>query len=296
MGSGLDVVYPAENRALYERICSDGLVISEFAPGTPPNGRNFPIRNRIISGISSAVIVVEAAEKSGSLITAEYAIRQRKLLFAVPGKITDENSKGTNRLIAIGARACTCAEDVIQPLEKEFKGASVSENASVRTREKVLGKASEKSNEKTDFIFSGKRRAEAVEETGENIVPPNFFAEDKTPLFGKKSEKKESVKENKIHTSADEEKKSDHIYHEHLENVSDNFSAGTLEKPGEFMKLSDNERALYLYLTGDPVFGAPCFIDDIECGLTPAELMSAVTMLEIKGLAEHAGVGKIKAI
>ena len=62
------------------------------------------------------------------------------------------------------------------------------------------------------------------------------------------------------------------------------------------MKLSDNERALYLYLTGDPVYGEPCFIDDIECGLTPAELMSAVTMLEIKGLAEHSGVGKIKAV
>ncbi len=300
MGSGLDVVYPSENRALYERICSEGLVISEFAPGTPPNGRNFPIRNRIISGISSAVIVVEAAEKSGSLITAEYAIRQRKLLFAIPGKITDENSKGTNRLIAIGARACTCADDVLQPLEKEFKSAAGVGSIPLRPREKAYDKGVDKASEKAEFTFEGKRRAEAVEGTGENIVPPGFFAEDKTPLFDK-GEGESVIKREKEETGLfdrREDKKTEvkETAGESSHGNIKDFSAGTLERPGEFMKLSDNERALYLYLTGDPVFGAPCFIDDIECGLTPAELRSAVTMLEIKGLAEHSGVGKIKAI
>ena len=102
-GSGLDVIYPPENRNLAEKIETHGVLVSEFHPGTQPEGVNFPPRNRIISGLSKAVVVVEADEKSGALITAKFAVDQSRDVFAVPGSIYAPRSRGTNRLIGDGA-------------------------------------------------------------------------------------------------------------------------------------------------------------------------------------------------
>ena len=102
-GSGLDVIYPPENRDLAEKIKAHGALVSEFYPGTQPEGVNFPPRNRIISGLSKAVVVVEADEKSGALITAKFAVEQSRDVFAVPGSIYAPRSRGTNRLISDGA-------------------------------------------------------------------------------------------------------------------------------------------------------------------------------------------------
>ena len=114
LGSGVDVVYPAENRQLYNRICECGAVISEFPPGTSPDKGNFPRRNRIISGISKGVLVVEAAVKSGSRITVEYALEQGRDVFAVPGRIKDETCRGTNEMIRDGiAKLVNGAEDIL---------------------------------------------------------------------------------------------------------------------------------------------------------------------------------------
>ena len=103
LGCGVDIIYPKINRDLYTNIIKDGLLISEFLPGTKPLSYNFPRRNRIISGLSEGVIVIEASNKSGSLITVNYALEQNKNVMAVPGSIFNEGSKGCNLLIRDGA-------------------------------------------------------------------------------------------------------------------------------------------------------------------------------------------------
>jgi DNA processing protein len=116
MAGGIDSVYPPENRRLYERIASDGLVVSEMPLGQSPQARHFPRRNRIISGLSRGVVVVEAAEGSGSLITANYALEQGREIFAVPGSPLDPRAKGTNKLIRDGATLTESADDVLKAL------------------------------------------------------------------------------------------------------------------------------------------------------------------------------------
>lgn len=112
VAGGIDIVYPEENRKLYDAIAAEGLLISEMPLGTKPQGRHFPRRNRIISGLSRATIVVEAALRSGSLITARYALEQNRELMAVPGSPLDPRARGSNALIKQGAVLVETAEDV----------------------------------------------------------------------------------------------------------------------------------------------------------------------------------------
>jgi DNA processing protein len=117
LGSGVDRIYPPEHRSLAEKIFSQGAVLSDYAPGTPPESANFPPRNRIISGLSLAVVVIEAAETSGALITASFAAEHGRDVFAVPGNIYAPQSKGTNRLIANGARPLLSVKDLLDALD-----------------------------------------------------------------------------------------------------------------------------------------------------------------------------------
>lgn len=128
LGSGLDSPYPPENKELFDELSEKGCVISEFPMGTPPNKENFPQRNRLISGLSLGVLVVEAAAKSGSLITAGYALEQGKDVFAVPGSITSSNSEGTNELIKKGAKLVQKAEDILEDIAPHLKGLRGSAN------------------------------------------------------------------------------------------------------------------------------------------------------------------------
>ncbi|MCD6319222.1 MAG: DNA-processing protein DprA [Candidatus Desulfofervidaceae bacterium] len=116
LGCGMDIVYPPENKKIYADIARQGAIISEFPLGTPPVARNFPIRNRIITGLSLGVIVVEAALKSGSLITARLALEQGREVFAVPGQIDTFHSKGTHSLIKQGAKLVETIADVLEEL------------------------------------------------------------------------------------------------------------------------------------------------------------------------------------
>lgn len=119
LGSGVDRIYPPENTSLAERVIQHGAILSDYAPGTPPDGINFPPRNRIISGLSQAVVVIEAGDTSGALITASFAADQGREVFAVPGNIQAPQSKGTNRLIQEGAHPLLKPEDVLEVLQLE---------------------------------------------------------------------------------------------------------------------------------------------------------------------------------
>ncbi len=130
LGSGPDVPYPPENKTLMDKIADSGCVVSEFPPGTPPDKENFPRRNRLISGLSLGVLVIEATADSGALITARYALEQGREVFAVPGNITSSNSEGTNELIKKGAVLTRRAEDIVEELAPVLKGF-------IRARDKI---------------------------------------------------------------------------------------------------------------------------------------------------------------
>ncbi len=120
LGNGLDIVYPSGAQGLYRDVEAHGCLISEFVPGTRPLAGNFPRRNRIMSGLSLGVLVVEAAQKSGSLITAEYALEQGRDLYAVPGNLGQSHSVGSNRLIQEGATLATTGWDVLRVYQPQF--------------------------------------------------------------------------------------------------------------------------------------------------------------------------------
>ena len=117
VGCGLDSVYPPENKDLFAEIAENGALISEFSMGEAPLANNFPRRNRLISGISCGVLVVEAARNSGALITADFALEQGRDIFALPGKVDADNSYGTNELIKQGAKLVSSVEDILEELK-----------------------------------------------------------------------------------------------------------------------------------------------------------------------------------
>ena len=144
LGSGVDVIYPPEHRKLAREIVQHGAVISDYPPGTKPDGINFPPRNRIISGLSRGTVVVEAGERSGALITAKFALEQGRDIFAVPGSVLSQMSKGTNQLIAEGATPMTNPVVITDTLElartgKERKTEQIEISAIEKNILRVLG-------------------------------------------------------------------------------------------------------------------------------------------------------------
>ncbi len=142
LGCGPDICYPTSNQGLYNSIISThGGILSEYPPGTPPLKHHFPARNRIISGLSEGIVVVEAGERSGALITVEYGLDQGRDIYAVPGNINNSGSKGTNRLIKEGAKILTEPEDLLEDLRLRFK---FNEATNLKQRNDDISSAEEK--------------------------------------------------------------------------------------------------------------------------------------------------------
>lgn len=163
LGCGVDVCYPKEHRGLYADIQKQGCILSEFPPGMPPLSRNFPARNRIISGLSDVLLVMEAKEKSGSLITADTALEQGKEVYALPGNIENELSRGCNRLIYQGAGILLGVDELLEDLKINWKFFDEIQGSKNIVKKKVL-------ETKENLVYSclglyPKNREEILQET-----------------------------------------------------------------------------------------------------------------------------------
>jgi DNA processing protein len=140
LGSGPDVIYPREHADLAARLCADGAVVSEFGPGAPPLPEHFPMRNRLISGISLAIVVVEASEKSGSLITARCALDQGRDVMAVPGSVLSGRNRGSHALLKDGAKVVETADDILEELGWPVPGGAPKISGNPLMRDELLSK------------------------------------------------------------------------------------------------------------------------------------------------------------
>jgi DNA processing protein len=144
LGSGVDCIYPPEHGPLAVQIAASGLVLSEYPPGTPPLAHHFPLRNRLISGLSLAVVVIEASEKSGSLITASCALEQGREVMAVPGNVLSGRNRGGHALLKDGAKIVETADDIVEelgwdPAPARSVGSETSTSGTPRSTDSVLG-------------------------------------------------------------------------------------------------------------------------------------------------------------
>lgn len=163
LGCGVDVIYPKCNKSLYDEIRFRGWLVSEYPPGTEPDRQHFPVRNRIISGLSDGVLVVEAAERSGSLITARHALEQGRDVFAVPGVIDSAVSAGSNRLLKDGAGLVDCGWDVLGEYDFRYPGVlqRVSDNPPPVSRPSQADSSAAEQSQADD---SEKKNTRSVEE------------------------------------------------------------------------------------------------------------------------------------
>lgn len=172
LGCGIDRVYPPENAALMKSISENGTVITEYAPGMPPNGKHFPMRNRIISGLSLGTVVVEAGRYSGALITAEHARKQGRDIFAFPGDVENQNYDGTNMLIRDGAKMVRGAADILAEYENIWHGriftGNIKKNKYYTGNDAVYVNSSEGEKFGGKVGFFGKRRSK--KSLGENAA------------------------------------------------------------------------------------------------------------------------------
>lgn len=269
LGSGIDVIYPKEHTTLYRVITHNGAVITEFAPSTPPSGMNFPIRNRLISGLSQGTLVVDADKDSGAMITAKNAILQGRDIYAVPGNIDERNTSGTNMLIRDGAQAVLSGKDIIKNYAYIYRdsidlaalsrseGHSDIDMRAIRDMEISLRyvKKSEKTNNKVSLP--------------ENAAE-NKKSEESIPMFTPPEKPKKTVKAKKETSNEAKKEKSE-------EKV-----AYTSDKSSEILKgLSDKQRRIFEAMPLDKPISVESLV---KLGFSMGEIMASLTVLEIKGL------------
>jgi len=237
LGCGADIVYPASNRALFRDVEQHGCIMSEFPPGTPPAKWTFPKRNRIISGLSCGVLVVEAPVNSGALITARQAMDQGRDVFAVPGNIDIPTFEGSNRLLRDGAIMVSSGWDVVS----EYEG-----------------------------LYPDKIRK--LDEPAYQTAYPDELVKQEAELL--KVAQKAAVPEKKEHLKKELEKKG----------IDKAASSPYSDVNIDLDKLSPEGRQIVLCLKE-----GQCLVDDViaRTGLTTGKLLSALTMLELKGIVRR---------
>lgn len=263
LGCGIDRVYPKENTELYEQVIRKGLLMTEYPPGTPPVGRNFPVRNRLISAISDAVCVIEGSEQSGSLITAEDALKQEKGLYAVPGSIFAASSVGSNFLLKVGAKPCLSAYDIVEDYRRsypELKGALPLFGKS-EAKEKTPPKKKKPDLKKKlrGYLFPGSERADE-----EKPIPPEYefvMVDD-------------AIREREAREQTEKEAKES-------EKTKERASAALPD-------LAPDEWRVYSRLTFEPVLADVL----LQEGEKISDLLKILTKLEIKGLVQKVAGGK----
>ncbi len=256
LGCGIDVVYPPEHADLMRRVAQTGAVVTEYPPGTPPAAAHFPKRNRIISGLSQAVVVVEGDRRSGSLITARHALYQGRDLYAVPGRIGESGAEGPNALIQSGARAVTGALDVLAQYEflyphairmlaaREELSRSVSPEAAQDAAARMRVAAKDDPSHYGAGLYGGR----SLPGSGRRKIPPKKMVE-------RFREKQPPAKEDGMIAAA----------------------------PTEFDSLGETEKKVYAAMKPD----VPVLADDIAvAGLGMPEILAALTMLELAGAVE----------
>ncbi len=266
LGCGVDITYPQEHRTLINLVMEKGAVISEYAPGTPPVGSHFPVRNRIISGLCSAVAVVEGDLKSGALITARHALYQGRDLYAVPGQVGDPGAAGPNLLIKTGAHAISCASDILKNYEFMYPHT---------IRVSAADAALETLTSAEDAADAAARMHISAAGDSKYYGSGNYGGK-RTSSSGTVSAKPKKEKSEKKITPKAMLKRFD----EHKEEPERKMIPAN---PINFDMLDDNAKTVYAAMTPN----VPTLLDDIHAAsLTTAEILTALTLLELCGAVE----------
>lgn len=302
LGSGVDVIYPADHKEIYRKIAQRGAVISEYPPGSPPIGSHFPVRNRLMSGISDATVVVEANATSGAMITANHAISQGRKLFAVPGNIGDEGAEGTNLLLREGAIPALGAEDVLSEFEFIYSNQISVDRAHISLRGMDMDRLSMNAMSRTRIgIGTGKMGSDKNYYGSGSYggrAPSSAFKDNKTEETTAQSQKqKQTKKQIADKTEKNIAKKI----------VRDVFSGSNDKKMPQNEKMIENsdkkvipakkieldmldESEIKVYNKMKP--SVPMLPDELVDGENSvSDIMSALTMLEMAGAVESGGGG-----
>lgn len=303
LGSGTDVIYPREHKDIYRKILERGAVISEYPPGTPPAGRHFPVRNRIMSGLADATVVVEAGASSGALITANRAIDQGRRLFAVPGKVGDDGAEGTNMLICEGAIPALSAEDILAEFEFVYRDKvsvarahsllrgldmeNLSQEAMLKTR---IGTSTKQKNYYGVGSYGGRIRDEIPRPENETDIPVNpDKSEEKIPVrFPEREEKKKNTKkQGRLINSLFGDKKEKNYQKSEKQTVNSEEKVIPAKKI-ELDTLDENEIKVYNIMKPNvPVLPDELVVD----GMQVEDILSSLTILEMAGAVESGGGG-----
>ncbi len=259
LGCGIDMIYPREHKKLYNAIARNGVIMTEYPPSSEPRSYNFPMRNRIISGLSQGTVVIDAGEKSGALITAKRAILQGRDIYAVPSNIDSENSSGTNSLIRDGAQAVLCGYDIIKNYAYLFR-----DTLNVQKLRMAERKSEFDSRALADLGVRARGREpafEGISAAAERQQARSLFSPKAKPSKNEeeKSEQKPTPEDN-ISASKD----------------SGDNSRAVLES------LSELERKVFDEMPLDKAVSPDYFANN---GIDIRKVMAALTRLEIKGLA-----------